>query len=91
MLSYLYMLIEFIQNKLATAKYKLLDDGTYFGEIPSAKGTWANAKTLEECRSELQEVFEDWTLLQVRTGVKMPGLGWKLPSNFAQYGEYITA
>ena len=57
------MLSEFIAKKLKNARYKLLKDGSYFGEISGIKGVWANAKNLEDCRRELQEVLEDWLLL----------------------------
>ena len=67
------MITEFIYKKLKTAKYKLLEDGSYFGEIPGLKGVWADAKTLEDCRTELQEVLEDWFLLKVKDGEKVPG------------------
>ena len=66
------MLSEFISRKMKTARYKLLKDGSYFGEIPGLKGVWANAKKLEHCRKELQEVLEDWLLLKVRFGEKVP-------------------
>ena len=72
------MLTEFIFKKLKTAQYKLLEDGSYFGEIPGLKGVWANAKTLEKCREELQEVLEDWLLFKVRDGEKIPGLKIKV-------------
>lgn len=85
------MLTEFIQKKLKSARYKLLEDGTYFGEIPSAHGVWANTKNLEACRTQLREVFEDWLLLQVRTGVKLPGLRLKLPSNYTHHGKCVAA
>jgi predicted RNase H-like HicB family nuclease len=48
-----------------TAKYKILQDGSYFGEIPEAPGVWANAKTLKECKKELKEVFIDWLKLNI--------------------------
>lgn len=67
------MLSEYIEKKLKIAKYKLLKDGSYFGEIPGLKGVWANAKNLEDCRKELQEVLEDWLLLKVRFGEKISG------------------
>jgi len=67
------MLSEYIEKKLKTAKYKLLKDGSYFGEIPGLKGVWANAKNLEDCRKELQEVLEDWLLLKVRFGERISG------------------
>lgn len=72
------MLSEFIGKKLRTAKYKLLKDGSYFGEIPALKGVWANAKDLEGCRKELQEVLEDWLLLKVRDREAVPGFIFKI-------------
>ena len=60
------MLTDFINRQLNTAKYKLLKDKTYFGEIPEFKGIWANAKTLEECREELKEVLEGWLVLRLK-------------------------
>lgn len=67
------MLGEYIDKKLKKARYKLLKNGTYFGEIPGLKGVWANAKNLEDCRKELREVLEDWILLKVRAGEKISG------------------
>ncbi|MEK7066772.1 MAG: type II toxin-antitoxin system HicB family antitoxin [Patescibacteria group bacterium] len=66
------MITEFINKKLKTARYKILDDGIYFGEIPGLKGVWASAKTLENCRAELQEILEDWLLqLAEKAGVQL--------------------
>lgn len=72
------MLSEFINKKLRGAKYKLLKDGSYFGEILGIKGIWANAKNLEDCREELQEVLEDWLLLKLRAGEKISGFEMKI-------------
>ena len=71
------MLSEYIGKKLAAAKYKLLGDGTYFGEIPGLKGVWANADTLEGCREQLREVLEEWVLLKVRDREPIPGFKLK--------------
>lgn len=68
------MISQFIYKKLAEAKYKILENGSYFGEIPGLRGVWASAKTLEKCREELQEVFEDWLVLKIKDGDKIPGL-----------------
>ncbi len=57
------MLSEYLAKKIGEARYKFLQDGSYFGEIPGLKGVWANVKNLESCRKELQEVLEDWLLL----------------------------
>ena len=58
------MISDYIRNKLKTASYKILKDGTYFGEIKGVKGVWANAKNLEKCRQELRDVLEDWVVVQ---------------------------
>lgn len=72
------MITEYINKKLKNAKYKILKDGNYFGEIPGIKGVWASAKNLEDCRKELQEVLEDWLLLKVRDNEKVPGFEIKI-------------
>ncbi len=72
------MLGDYIEKKLKTAHYKLLDDRTYFGEVPSVRGVWANAKTLETCREKLREVLEEWVLLKVRDRETIPGFTLKI-------------
>ncbi len=72
------MLTEFIVKKLKDARYKLLKDGTYFGEIIGLHGVWANAKTLNECRKELQEVLEGWLILKIRSHERVPGFALKV-------------
>lgn len=54
------MITEYILQNLASAHYKIFDDGTYYGEIPGLQGVWADGKTLESCRETLREVLEDW-------------------------------
>lgn len=68
------MLREFILKKLREARYKILKDQTYFGEIPGIKGVWASAKNLEDCRKELRSSLEDWLLFKVKEGDTIPGL-----------------
>lgn len=80
------MLSEYIEKKLRTAKYKLLKDGSYFGAIPELKGVWANAKNLEDCRKELQEVLEDWLLLKIRSGEIVSG--FKIRFDRRQLAKY---
>jgi predicted RNase H-like HicB family nuclease len=67
------MLTEYIQAALKKAKYEILaDDGSFFGTIDGFKGVWANAKTLEECRTELREVLEDWLLISISHHLPIP-------------------
>ena len=67
------MLTEFVDKKLRKARYKILKDGTYFGEVADIRGVWANARNLEDCRKELREVLEDWLVLKVRDREKITG------------------
>jgi predicted RNase H-like HicB family nuclease len=60
------MLTDYIQAAMAKARFELLDNGEgYFGDIPGLDGLWANAETLEECRTELQGALETWILVGV--------------------------
>lgn len=72
------MFSEFIEKKLRAVQYKLLKDGSYFGEIPGLRGVWADADNLEDCRKELREVLEDWLLLKVRAGERVAGFEIKI-------------
>jgi predicted RNase H-like HicB family nuclease len=72
------MLNEFLEKKLREAKYKILKDETYFGEIPGLRGVWANAKNLEGCRKELREVLENWLFLKVRDREPISGFKVKI-------------
>ncbi len=58
------MLTTYIRAAMERAQYKILEDGTYFGEIPGFQGVWANESAHEECRGVLQEVLEEWLLLR---------------------------
>ncbi|MBM4045179.1 MAG: type II toxin-antitoxin system HicB family antitoxin [Planctomycetes bacterium] len=67
------MLTNYIRAAMRRAKYEILeDDSTFYGEIPGFQGVWANAKTLEACREELQEVLEEWIVLGLRMGHTLP-------------------
>jgi len=68
------MLTAYIQTAMQQAQYKILEDGSYFGEIPDFQGVWASEQTLEECRSVLQEVLEEWLLLKLRDNEEVPQL-----------------
>ena len=66
------MLTDYIEAAMRHARYELLEDGTFFGNIPGLQGLWANAPSLEACREELQSALEDWILLGVRLGDPLP-------------------
>lgn len=71
------MLSDFLDKQLKKADYKILGDGTYFGEILGLNGVWANAKSLEDCRSELREVLEGWLFLKIKDAEEVPGFDIK--------------
>jgi len=66
------MLTQYIQRAMARAHYELLDDGTFYAEIPGIQGVYANSETLETCREQLQEVLEDWIMLGFHQGHTLP-------------------
>ena len=69
------VLTNYVASAMKEATYKLLDDGSYYGEIKKCPGVWANEETLEQCRSVLQEVLEEWLLLKLRDRDPLPQLG----------------
>jgi predicted RNase H-like HicB family nuclease len=66
------MLITYIQSAMRLAKYEILEDGQFYGEIPGFPGVWAQAGDLETCRDELQSALEDWLVLGLRLGHAIP-------------------
>jgi predicted RNase H-like HicB family nuclease len=67
------MLTRYIRAAMHPARYEILpDDGSFYGEIPEFDGVYANARTLEACREELEEILEEWILLRVSKNLPLP-------------------
>ena len=66
------MLTAYIQAAMKHARYEILDDRTFYGEIAGFQGVYANADTLEKCREELQSVPEGWIILGLRMDHRLP-------------------
>ena len=67
------MLLDYFKAAMRHAKYEILsDDGSFYGEIPECNGVYANSKTLESCRDELEEVLEEWVLFRVYKNLPIP-------------------
>lgn len=67
------MLSEYVRGAMARARYEILgDDHSYYGEIPGFDGVYASADTLEECRTELEQVLEEWMLFRVSRNLPLP-------------------
>ena len=67
------MLSSYVAKKMSCARYKILEDDTYFGEIPAVRGVWAHAQNLEDCRAELREVLEGWLYLKIHAREHIAG------------------
>jgi predicted RNase H-like HicB family nuclease len=68
------MLTDYISKAMRKARYELLEDGSYYGSIPGFKGVWADGRTRITCRKTLQEVLEEWIVISLRIGNKLPAL-----------------
>jgi predicted RNase H-like HicB family nuclease len=66
------MLTDYIQAAMRQAKYEILEDGTYYGEIPPCQGVITNADNLEECREMLLDALETWILYGLKFGDEIP-------------------
>lgn len=69
------MITKYLHEAMSRARYKILEDGTYYGWIEELPGVWAAASNLELCREELVSVVEDWLLLGLKLGHNIPPLG----------------
>ena len=69
-----YPLTSYIEAAMECASYDKLDDGTFAGEISGLQGVAAFGRTLKSCEQELRSSLEDWLLLGLRLGHKVPKL-----------------
>lgn len=69
------MIGEYIRAAMKEARYEILEDGSFYGEIEGLKGVWANARKLEETREELEEVLEEWIVLRLSKNLPIPSIG----------------
>lgn len=69
-----YILSDYLNRALSQAEYDKLEDGTFFGRIPSCKGVVGFAATLRECEDQLRSVLEDWILVGLKLGHPLPVL-----------------
>jgi len=51
---------------MTESRFRKLDNGTVYGEIPCCPGVWANEGSMEQCREVLQEVLEEWLIIKLR-------------------------
>jgi len=66
------MLTKYLDGAMSMAKFEVIDDGQWFGQIPGFEGVWAHAATEAECRTQLSEVLEEWILFRVSRQLDLP-------------------
>ena len=87
------MLTDYIHRAMNKGRYELMENGRYFGVIPGCDGVWAQGKTLEACRAELQSTLEDWLLLGLQLGHKLPviaGIDLNRPAQTRRTGRALA-
>jgi predicted RNase H-like HicB family nuclease len=70
-----YVLSDYVEKAMAQAVYDKLDDDTYAGRIPSCKGVVAFGSSLRKCEKELRSTLEDWVLVGLKLGHRLPVIG----------------
>ena len=70
-----FILTDYVEQALANAVYDKLEDGTFAGRVPSCKGVVAFGPTLRECEDELRSTLEDWILVGLKLGYRVPVIG----------------
>ena len=84
------MLTEYIQAGLREAHYELMENGRFFGSIPSCQGAWGEGATLEEVREDLRGAFESWIAIGLHFRHKLPMIA-SIDINIAEQAEYAEA
>ncbi|MEL7587446.1 MAG: hypothetical protein AAGU19_12095 [Prolixibacteraceae bacterium] len=71
------MILEYIKSAMKNARYEILEDHTFYGEIRDFQGVYANEPTLEGCREELESTLEDWLLFSLVKNLPIPEVDGK--------------
>ena len=66
------VLTAYFDAAMARAKVKLVDENQYVGRVPGCVGLLGYGKTKEETLEDLRIALEDWVLLGLRFGDKIP-------------------
>jgi predicted RNase H-like HicB family nuclease len=69
------VITRYIAEALHRAQYRIVDKGLYCATVAGLPGVVATGRTLEGCRDQLVEVIEEWLLVRVSRGLRIPRLG----------------
>jgi len=70
-----FVLSDYLERALAEAEFDKLPDGSFSARIPPCRGVVAFAASLRECERELRSTLEDWLLLGLKLGHRLPVIG----------------
>src|SRR5213594_327092 len=65
----------YVDKALQRARYRQVDGRVFCATVPGLQGVIATGPTLEACRDQLAEVVEEWVLVRVARGLRVPPLG----------------
>jgi len=68
------LISRYIHQALHRAQCEQLDSG-FCATVRGLRGVIAVGRTLEDCRTQLAEVVEEWILVRVARGLAIPKLG----------------
>ncbi len=66
------MIRQYVEEALKRARYDKLQDGIFCAEVPRLRGVLATGNSLEECRTQLAEVVEEWVLIRIAKRLSVP-------------------
>jgi len=67
-----FVLSDYTSELMGCAIYDKLEDGTFSGQIPDCVGVLAFGTTLRACEAELRSTLEDWIVVGVTLGHRLP-------------------
>jgi predicted RNase H-like HicB family nuclease len=68
------MITRFLDRALRRAQYRQVDGGIFCATVSGLRGVIATGPSLEACRDQLAEVVEEWVLVRVARGLRVPTL-----------------
>jgi len=71
-MSFQNILSDYIERAMGHAEYDKIEDGTFTGRIALCKAVFAFGSTLSECEDELRSTLEDWLLVGLKLGHRLP-------------------
>jgi predicted RNase H-like HicB family nuclease len=69
------MVSEYVRAALDRVLDETVDAKTVCATVPGLPGVLATGTSLESCRADLVNVIEEWILVRVANGLRIPRLG----------------